>query len=371
MVFRIHGFWAIQRSLTNIETMNLSCSPLLLKLRHPFRLASGMRTHTNAVLTEIRMGEYIGYGEAAMPPYYGENQETAMAFLALAAACLTHKTLVADASHGSLSIQEIMREIDAIAPGNNAAKAAVDIALHDLWGKLSGKPLWQLLGTKPEQMPKTSFTLGIDSPEVLRKKLSEAIGFQIIKIKLGSDDDRKIIRSIREVSDLPIYADANQGWHERETALELIHWLAGQNVQLIEQPGPKDDLDLAAWLTERSPIPIFADESFQRLSDLNRLANCFHGVNIKLMKCTGLAEGMQIVAAARLHGLKCMVGCMTETSCGILAAAAMAPLCDFADIDGCWLIQNNPFDLPNLEDGRVVLSEKAGLGLSPASVLRH
>jgi L-Ala-D/L-Glu epimerase len=340
--------------------MQLSYRPMLLELRHPFRLATGSRTHTQAMLTTIRLGDHIGIGEAAMPPYYGETQETASAFLEMAARLLASPTSHLD------NIDDLMRQVDAIAPGNNAAKAAVDIALHDLRGKISEKPLWQLLGTNPDQMPKTSFTLGMDTPAILRKKLSEATGFHLIKVKLGSADDRQIIRTIREVSDLPIYADANQGWHDRHAALELIHWLADQQVQLIEQPTPKNDLDAAAWLTERSPLPIIADESFQRLSDLDRVANCFHGVNIKLMKCTGLSEGVQIAAAARARGLKLMVGCMTETSCGILAAATLAPLCDFADIDGCWLIQNNPFALPILEEGRVVMPNEPGLGLANA-----
>ncbi len=350
--------------------LSLYSRPLLLELRHPFRLATGSRTHTNAALTEIRQGEHVGYGEAAMPPYYGENQETAMAFLAKAAEVLVSRELETgiDSSRPSTQISNIstiMQAVDAIAPGNNAAKASVDIALHDLWGKIVGKPLWQLLGTNPANMPPTSFTLGIDTPEVLREKLAEAAGFKIIKVKLGSEDDRQIIRTIRELSDLPIYADANQGWTDRHAALNLIHWLADQNVQLIEQPSPKDDLNAAAWLTERSPLPIIADESFQRLSDLDRVANCFHGVNIKLMKCTGLAEGMRIATAARARGLKLMIGCMTETSCGILAAATLAPLCDFADIDGCWLVRNNPFELPGLEEGKVVIKDRAGLGLLP------
>lgn len=337
--------------------MQLTHHPLLLELRHPFRLATGMRTHTNAVLTELRHGGHTGLGEAAMPPYYGENQETAGAFLTKAAALLAEATM-------PLSLENIgalLREVDALAPGNHAAKAAVDIALHDLWGKTVGKPLWQLLGISPATMPQTSFTLGMDTPEMLRQKLTEATGFHIIKVKLGSDDDRSIIRTIREVSDLPIYADANQGWRDREEALDLVHWLAGQAVQLIEQPFHKDDLDSAAWLTARSPLPIIADESFQRLSDLERVGGAYHGVNIKLMKCTGVSEALHIVAAARAWGLQLMVGCMTETSCGIMAAATLAPLCDFADIDGCWLIRNNPYALPVLQDGRVQLVDAPGI----------
>jgi len=314
------------------------------------------------MLTEIHWQGLIGFGEAAMPPYYGENHETAAAFLSLAANVLGQLSESSELSESSIPI--ILSEIDALAPGNHAAKASVDIALHDLWGKMASRPLWQILGVEPDNMPPTSFTLGMDTPEVLRQKMLEAADFQIIKIKLGADNDREIIQTIREISDKPIYADANQGWKNREEALDLVHWLAEQNVQLIEQPFPKDDLDSAAWLSARSPLPIIADESFQRLSGLNNLGNSFHGVNIKLMKCTGIAEGFQIAKAAGAKGLKLMVGCMTETSCGISAAALLAPLCDYADIDGCWLIRNNPFALPKLEAGKIRFGEGEGLGLS-------
>ena len=336
--------------------LQLSFQPVLLELRHPFRLATGMRTHTNIVLTEIRSDNHTGFGEAAMPPYYGENHDTATAFLSLARDVLRQYDR-------PFPIEEIMARIDALAPGNHAAKASVDIALHDLWGKLEDKPVWQLYGVDPAGMPPTSFTLGMDTPEVMRQKMEESAGFQVIKVKLGSDDDRAIIRAIREVSDKPVYADANQGWTDREKTLDLLHWLKEQNVLLVEQPAPKNDLATAAWLSERSPLPVIADENFQRLADLGDVAAAFHGVNIKLMKCTGLSEGFRALREARKRGLKIMVGCMTETSCGILAAAALAPLCDFADIDGCWLIRNNPFEMPVLTDGKIQLTDKPGLGL--------
>lgn len=343
--------------------MKLIFRPILLELRHPFRLATGSRTHTNVMLTEIHFEGFVGYGEAAMPPYYGETHDTATAFLQQAADVLAIHPMTQGGRMSNQNIRQLLTEIDALSPGNHAAKASIDIALHDLWGKIEDRPLWQMLGVEPEKMPPTSFTLGIDEPQILRQKMLESADFQIIKIKLGSEDDRQIIRTIREISDRPIYADANQGWKNREAALDLVHWFAEQNVRLIEQPFPKDDLDSAAWLSARSPLPIIADESFQRLADLNQVAGCYHGVNIKLMKCTGLSEGFRAAQAAREKGLQLMVGCMTETSCGILAAALLAPRCDYADIDGCWLIRNNPFEMPILEDGRVRLSGDAGLGL--------
>ncbi len=341
--------------------MRLLFQPVLLELRHPFRLATGSRTHTKVMLTEIHSEGFVGYGEAAMPPYYGENHDTAAAFLQQAAAVLSAVPKNFELSESA--IESLMAEIDAIAPGNHAAKASVDIALHDLWGKMLGRPLWQLLGTDLSQMPPTSFTLGMDEPEILRQKITASTDFQILKIKLGSENDREIIQTIRAISDKPIYADANQGWTNREAALDLVHWLATQGVQIIEQPFPKDDLDAAAWLTERSPLPIIADESFQRLADLERVANCFHGVNIKLMKCCGISEGFRAAKAAEEKGLQRMIGCMTETSCGISAAALLAPRCNYADLDGCWLIRNNPFELPVLEDGRIRLGAGRGLGL--------
>jgi len=337
--------------------MRLSHHPLLLELRHPFRLATGMRTHTNVTLTRIELGSFSGDGEAAMPPYYGETHASSALFLDQAAHILENtgdEFLLLDPDSRSAWIAGIMQEVDAIAAGNNAAKASVDIALHNLWSSIEGKPLHVLLGTDPAKMPPTSFTLGMDTPEILRQKLSEATGFGIIKIKLGSDDDRAIIRTVREHSNLPIYADANQGWSDRNQALELTYWLAEQGVQLIEQPFHKDDLASSAWLTERSPLPVFADESFQRMADLDRVADSFHGVNVKLMKCTGISEALRIVEAAKKKAKKLMAGCMTETSCGILAAAAIAPLFDYADIDGCWLIKNNPYPEPLLEGGKIV-----------------
>lgn len=299
-----------------------------------------------------------------MPPYYGENHDTASAFLNKAKVVLAQLSDCLSLSEASLQI--IMTEIDALAPGNHAAKAAVDLALHDLWGKSSGLPLWKLLHIDPAKMPPTSFTLGMDTPEILREKMLESADFQIIKIKLGSENDREIIRTIREISNKPIYVDANQGWKNREQALELVEWLATQNVLLIEQPFHKDDMESAAWLRERSPLPIFADESMQRLADLDRVADAFHGVNIKLMKCTGLSEGLRIARAACERGLQLMVGCMTETSCGISAAALLAPMCDHADTDGCWLIRNNPFHMPALQGGKIQLSDAPGLGLTLA-----
>lgn len=335
--------------------MILSFKSYDLQMRHAFRIANYSRTFTSIVLTEIEFEGFKGLGEATMPPYYGENVETISTFLTEAKTVLKR--------FKRLDIEAIMLEIEAIAPRNTAAKASIDIALHDLKGKMEGQPVWKILNSEPINMPLTSCTLGIDTPSVLRQKVEEAQDFKVLKIKLGSDDDKKIIKTIREMTDKPLYVDANQGWTDKNFALEMAHWVAEQGVEIIEQPMPKENLDGNAFVTEGSPIPIIADESFQRFADFDSVMGAFNGINVKLMKCTGLNEGFKIVHEARKRDLKILIGCMSETSCAILAGAALAPQCDWADLDGPWLVTNNPFETPVLIDGKIQLSDKNGLGV--------
>ena len=339
--------------------MKLKYKKFDLQLKHPFRIAIYSRMSTPLVLIEIEHEGHIGFGECSMPPYLGESQETAFAFYD----SVVESKILEKIDIENIDIQFIMSEIDALRIGNSAAKAAIDMALFDLKGKLENKPVWQLIGSNPDLMPVTSCTLGIDTPSVLRQKVSEAADFSVLKIKLGSENDREIIETIREVTDKPLYADANQGWSDPLFALDMVFWLKEKGVVLVEQPLPKHDLDGNARVTEGSPIPIFADESFQRFTDFSNITAAFHGVNIKLMKSTGLSEAKRMVDEAKKRNLKTMIGCMSETSCGILAGAALAPQCDFADLDGPWLIANNPFAPPILRGGKIQLSNKNGLGL--------
>ena len=331
-----------------------------LQLLHPFRIALYARTYTPLTLLELEHEGHIGYGESSMPPYFGETPETAFEFYKI----VEHSGILTQFGTKTKNIGDMMEEIDALAKGNSAAKASIDIALHDLKGKLENKPVWSLMGSVPASMPVTSCTLGIDTPSVLRQKVGEAAEFSVIKVKLGSDNDHEIIKTIREVTDKPLYADANQGWSDPDYAIDMIHWLAEQGVILVEQPLPKHDIDGNAIVTEGSPIPIFADESFQRFADFNRISGAFHGINIKLMKSTGLFEAKRMLMEARKRNLQVMVGCMSETSCGIMAGAALAPQCNFADLDGPWLTSNNPFDTPILRGGKIQLSDAAGLGIN-------
>ena len=346
--------------------MNLTFHGYDLQMRHPFRIAHFSRTRTAIVLTQIQLKGFIGMGEATMPPYYGENVETISAFLEKAKIILKTHTYPFD-------IQAIMFEIELIDIKNTAAKASIDIALYDLKGQIEGIPVWKILGSNPANMPITSCTLGLDTPSVLKQKVAEAAAFKVLKIKLGSDDDKAIIKTIREMTDKPLYVDANQGWVDKYEALDMALWVADQGAELIEQPMPKEDLDGNAFVTEGSPIPIIADESFQRFTDFDTIQGAFDGINIKLMKSTGLTEALKMVHEARRRDLKILIGCMSETSCAIMAAAALAPQCDWADLDGPWLVTNNPFETPilsvgyeNGEGGKILLSDKTGLGIQVA-----
>lgn len=334
--------------------MQLRFHPYTLELKHAFTIATSSRTTTPVMLVEVEHEGVTGYGEASMPPYLGETQATAAAFL---------RRVDLKRFPDPFQLEEILPAIDALAPGNTAAKAAVDIALHDWVGKKLGAPWYRIWGLDPAKTPVTSFTIGIDTPEVVRVKTREASEYRILKVKLGRDTDRAMIEAIRDVTDTPITVDANQGWTNRDEALRMIEWLATKGVVFIEQPMPKAQLDDTAWLRERSPLPLIADESVQRLSDVARLQGVFHGINLKLMKSTGLREAHRMIMVARALGLKVMLGCMTETSCAISAAAQLSPLVDWADLDGAVLIRNDCFDGAKIVDGKVTLPDRPGIGM--------
>jgi len=335
--------------------MKLTFAPFELQLKHRFTIAKFSRTSTPIILLQLEHDGCIGYGEASMVPYMGESVQSAASFLSRV-----------DVGQFKMPFDyaDIINCFDSIEPGNPAVKAAIDIALHDLEGKLLNKPCWQLLGSQPDSMPVTSYTIGIDTPEVFRRKVEEAAGYKAIKVKLGSANDKQLIEIVRAVTDVPLYVDANQGWTDREASLDLVYWLHGQDVKLIEQPMLKTDPDSNAWLTERSPIPILGDEAVQRLSDVDKAHGVYHGINIKLMKSAGMFEAKRMIDRARELNMKILIGCMSETSCATLAAAALAPQCDWADLDGPLLTSNNPYAMPPFEHGKWVLTNSPGLGLS-------
>ena len=336
--------------------MELRWEPYELQLRHTFTVASYSRTTTPDVQVEIRYDGFTGYGEASMPPYLGQSVESVCAFL---------QKVDLGRFSDPFQLEDILSYVDSLSPGDTAAKAAVDIALHDLVGKLLGQPWWRLWGLDAAKAPCTTFTIGIDTPDIVREKTREcADRFRILKVKVGLDNDEEMIRTIREVTDLPLAVDANQGWKDRRQALDEIFWLQEHGVVMVEQPMPKERLDDNAWITERSPLPVFADEAVQRLTDIPALAGAYTGINIKLMKCTGMREAWKMAAYARAVGMRVMVGCMTETSCAVTAAAHLSPLADFADLDGNLLISNDRFRGVTVVDGRLTLPDAPGLGLT-------
>jgi len=334
--------------------MKLSFRPYELQLKHTFTVAGNSRNTTPVVLTEIEYEGHTGYGEASMPPYLGESQESVIKFL---------NKVDLEQFKDPFMLDDILAYVDSLDKGNRAAKACVDIALHDLIGKLLDKPLYRLWGINPDNTPMTSFTIGIDTPEVVKLKTEEAARFRVLKVKLGGGNDREMIETVRSVTDVPIYVDVNQGWSDKHKALEMTHWLAEQGIEFVEQPLPKTAVDDLAWLTEKSPLPIIADEAFQRLGDVAAFKGIYSGINIKLMKSTGLREAHKMITVARAMDMKVMIGCMTETSCAVSAASQLSPLVDWADLDGNLLISNDLYKGMEVIDGKVTLNELPGIGI--------
>lgn len=335
--------------------MHLSFEPYELKLKHVFTVSSFSRSTTPDVQVRIDYNGYTGYGEASMPPYLGQTVESVCSFL---------KKVDLEQFPDPFCIDDILTYIDSLSDGDSAAKAAVDIALHDLVGKIIDAPWHRMLGLNPEKTPNTTYTIGIDTDEMVKLKTREVAGqFKILKVKLGTPRDREMIRAIREVSDLPIAVDVNQGWKNKKKALDEIFWLKEQGIVMVEQPMPKEMLDANAWLTERSPLPTFADEAIQRLKDIPAIKGAYTGINIKLMKCTGMREAWKMMNYARAEGMNVMIGCMTETSCAISAAAQLSPAVDFADLDGNLLIANDIFRGTTVVDGKITLNQLPGIGI--------
>jgi L-alanine-DL-glutamate epimerase-like enolase superfamily enzyme len=341
----------VKRKATSLK---LKFIPYDLQLKHVFTIASNSRTSTPVVLTQIEYDGIKGYGEASMPPYLGESHETVLKFLA---------SVDLSRFKDPFLIEDILSYVGGVAPGNYAAKASVDIALHDLIGKLVGKPWFRLWGLDPAKAPFTSFTIGIDTPEVIKQKVDEAQVYRVLKVKLGAGTDKEIINTIRTVTDKPVCVDVNQGWKDRNFALDMIHWLKDKNVIFVEQPMLKTQVDDIAWLTQNSPLPVIADEAVQTEIDLLQLKGIYSGINIKLMKCGGMNSAYKMAQIAKIMGMKVMIGCMTETSCAVSAAAQLSPLADWADLDGNLLINNDCYDGMKIFEGKVTLNERPGIGI--------
>jgi len=334
--------------------LKLTADVISLKTKHPFIIARGGDDDTRVVWVRLTDGDGVeGWGEADPSRYYGETADTVLAMLRRLEPHLPADPFDLDAAEAKFA---------AVVPKNAAARAALSAALHDLVGKQLGQPVWRLWGLDPARAPRSSFTIGLDTPEKMRQKVVEASSYPILKIKLGTDRDEAILKTIRDATDKPLRVDANAGW-TRERALQMLPLLKDHGVEFVEQPLAPDDLEGMAALRARGILPLVVDESCIVAADIPRLAGIVDGINIKLAKCGSLREALRMIATARAHGMLVMVGCMIETSLGITAAAHFTPLVDAADLDGAALTANDPFVGATIDGGEIRLPTAPGLGV--------
>lgn len=335
--------------------MRLSVETVRLDLIHPFRIAREVSDHKQNVLVRISDGELAGTGEAAPSRYYGEDAGTVIRALEKVPPLL---------GGDPFELEETTDRLASALPGDPSARAAVDIALHDLAAQRLGIPLYRWLGLDHTKTPVTSFTIGIDETEAVRRKVREAAGYPALKIKLGSEKDLEIMRTIRDETDARIRIDANAGW-TADQAVEMVGRLSEFDVELVEQPLPPGSPEAWRRVREAASMPVFADESVLVSPDVSAMAGLVDGVNVKLMKCGGVREALRLIHTARAHGMAVMIGCMIETSAAITAAAHLSPLADYADLDGNLLISNDPFSGAAVRQGRLILPDGPGIGIVP------
>lgn len=335
--------------------MHIDARPIELKLTTPFRISRGVQHISPNVIVQLKRGKHTGYGEAAPDQYYGESLETVLDCMTMFAGHL---------GDDPFAIEDILNQLEHVIRLNPAAKAAVDMALYDLVGKILEVPLYRLLGLNPAHAAHTSFTLGIDTPANMAKKALAAHNYPILKVKVGTKHDIANIKAIREVTSATIRVDANAGWTAKE-AIKTINELAPYNIEFVEQPIPAHDLAGLRLIREHVPLPIFADESCVTVEDIPRIVGCVDGINIKLMKCGGIRHALKMIHVARAHNLRIMIGCMIESSLAITAASHLTPLVDYADLDGNLLIDNDPYVGVTVVDGKLLLPDAPGLGVKP------
>jgi L-alanine-DL-glutamate epimerase-like enolase superfamily enzyme len=327
---------------------------LELRTKHPFVIARGGQSDQRTVWVRLTDAEgREGWGEAAPSKFYGETPESVLAALKVYGSLLPEDPFNLEAAE-----QQWEQKLR----GNAAARAALSSALHDLIGKRLEIPVYRLWGLDPCQAPRSTFTIGLDTPERIKAKVREAEEYPILKVKLGTDRDVEILQAIRDATDKEIRVDANCGWTVKRT-IRMLPVLDEFGVTVLEQPLVPHDLDGLAAVTAQADIPIIADESCLTAVDIPPLVGKVDGINIKLAKCGGLREALRMIAIARAHGLMVMVGCMIESSLGITAAAHFTPLVDIVDLDGAALLADDPFDGARIDGGQVSLPNGPGLGV--------
>jgi len=336
--------------------MKLTHQPLPVETQFEFRIALGARQRHANTLVRIEHDGLVGLGEASPSHYYGENEAVVRAAL---------DTWAPHLGDDPFALESIERRLDLALMGNDAARAAIDMALHDWIGKRLGLPVWKLLGVDPGTTPLSCVTLGMASTAEMERKLETVRDFPMLKVKLGGPGDVDNLRMIRARYPGKIRVDANTAWTASD-AVRVLRDIAPLEIELVEQPLPRHDLAGLEWVRARSPIPVFADESVHHLGDLANLAGRVDGVNLKLMKTGGIREMLRMIHAARALGMQVMLGSMVESSLALSAAAQLAPLADYLDLDGHWLLRDDPFDGAPREAGLIALSERPGLGVQPA-----
>ncbi|RPI19903.1 MAG: dipeptide epimerase [Acidobacteriales bacterium] len=333
-----------------------------LRLRHTWTTVMSSSEYRDNVHVRYTRDGVTGLGEAAPIVRYGEDAASAQRTIA------SLRSILEPAD--PWQFVKLMQRVSQQVTGQYAAKAAIDIALMDWVTQRLGVPLYRHLGLDPGDAPVTTFSIGIDTPETTRQKVLEAEPYPVLKIKVGLANDEQTIAAVRSVTKKPLRVDANEGWKDKEEAVRKINWLESQGVEFVEQPMPAAMLEETRWVRSRVHIPIIADEACLHPADIPKLAAAYDGVNIKLMKCGGIQEARRMIELAKSLGMKTMLGCMIESSIGVTAAAHLSPLVDYADLDGNLLISNDPYIGVAVEKGKLILPNRPGLGLRPATSTR-
>jgi len=337
---------------------SLEAHVVRLNLQHTWTTTMSSSQYRDTLHTSYTRDGITGHGEGAPIVRYHEDAEGARQAVESVRSLL----LAAD----PMQFAKVMAQVFDKVPGNWAGKAAIDIALMDWVGQKLGVPIYTLFGLDPKDTPLTTFSIGIDTPEITRQKTREAEAFPILKVKVGLSTDEPTIEAVRSVTKKPLRVDANEGWTDKEEAVRKINWLESKGVEFIEQPLPADRIEDTRWIRSRVHIPIIADEACQRASDIPKLRDAFDGVNVKLDKSGGILEAYRMIAIAKSLGMRTMLGCMVSSSVSVTAAAHLSPLVNYADLDGNLLIANDPFRGVTVEKGKLILPPKAGLGLTKA-----
>ncbi|HET6528541.1 MAG TPA: dipeptide epimerase [Balneolaceae bacterium] len=325
-----------------------------LPLAQPFTIARGTKKTVRNVIVKLSKDGMTGYGEAAPNKRYDEDAEKVIQFL----------KQLSESFFDDIKTPEQLESSMKSAESPKSAQSAIQMSWLDWWGKSQHQPLWKLWEAPSNKTPTTSYTIGLDTTEVMQQKVEAAAEYPILKVKLGTDRDQEIIQAIREITDKPIRVDANEGWTSIEEAKQQISFLAEQNIEIVEQPMPSSMSAEMKELKQWSLLPLMADESFMGDENLDEIAECFDGINIKLAKIGSLVKAREVIKQARERDLKVMIGCMIESSVGISAGALLGTWADYVDLDGNLLIKGDPFKGPELdEEKRLVLGEQAGLGV--------